>query len=381
MRASESRLRAMLEAALDAVVTMDHARPRDRLEPRRRGDLRLPRASEAIGREMAELIVPPRLRRRAPAGPRALPREPARPSILDRRLELTGMRSDGTEFPVELTITRIALPGPPTFTGYLRDITDRKRAEQSCAPRAPASSRSPTPSGGGSSATSTTARSSGSPRSCSPRPAARARRTSGTELLDVAIDELAAGLEEIRELASGLHPARAHRARARARRSRRSSLRAPAPGRAATRSRPSGCPSRSRRPRTTSSPRRSRTCRSTPARARVVVRASTGDEPPGRRGRRRRRRRRRRGGRGPARARRPRRSARRPARARQPRRRRHAPARGNPAHLAAGRLAVFRHRSGGVPHSRGRAQARVWMHDIHGTTKGASSETQTSSRS
>ena len=35
------------------------------------------------------------------------------------------MRRDGTEFPVELTITRIALPGPPTFTGYLRDITDR----------------------------------------------------------------------------------------------------------------------------------------------------------------------------------------------------------------------------------------------------------------
>ena len=39
------------------------------------------------------------------------------------------MHNNGTEFPVELTITRIALPGPPTFTGYLRDITDRKRAE------------------------------------------------------------------------------------------------------------------------------------------------------------------------------------------------------------------------------------------------------------
>ena len=50
--------------------------------------------------------------------------------ILDRRLELTAMRKDGTEFPVELTITKIALPGPPTFTGYLRDITDRVKAEQ-----------------------------------------------------------------------------------------------------------------------------------------------------------------------------------------------------------------------------------------------------------
>ena len=39
------------------------------------------------------------------------------------------MRADGTTFPVELTITRIDVPGPPTFTGYLRDITDRKAAE------------------------------------------------------------------------------------------------------------------------------------------------------------------------------------------------------------------------------------------------------------
>ena len=40
------------------------------------------------------------------------------------------MRRDGSEFPVELTITRIALPGPPTFTGYLRDITERVTADR-----------------------------------------------------------------------------------------------------------------------------------------------------------------------------------------------------------------------------------------------------------
>ena len=36
------------------------------------------------------------------------------------------MRADGSEFPVELTITRIAVHGPPLFTGHLRDITERK---------------------------------------------------------------------------------------------------------------------------------------------------------------------------------------------------------------------------------------------------------------
>jgi signal transduction histidine kinase len=39
------------------------------------------------------------------------------------------MRSDGSEFPAELTITRIDLPGPPAFTGFIRDITERRRAE------------------------------------------------------------------------------------------------------------------------------------------------------------------------------------------------------------------------------------------------------------
>lgn len=38
--------------------------------------------------------------------------------------------ADGSEFPFELAITRIPLEGPPSFTGHLRDITERKRAEQ-----------------------------------------------------------------------------------------------------------------------------------------------------------------------------------------------------------------------------------------------------------
>ena len=49
--------------------------------------------------------------------------------VLDRRLEITAMRADGTTIPVELAITRIDVPGPPTFTAYLRDITDRRAAE------------------------------------------------------------------------------------------------------------------------------------------------------------------------------------------------------------------------------------------------------------
>ena len=40
------------------------------------------------------------------------------------------MHADGREFPVELTITRIDVPGPPMYTGYVRDITDRLARER-----------------------------------------------------------------------------------------------------------------------------------------------------------------------------------------------------------------------------------------------------------
>ena len=55
---------------------------------------------------------------------------------LDKRLELHAVRSDGTEFPIELAVTRIPFPGPPMFTGYIRDITERKRLEDELRGRA-----------------------------------------------------------------------------------------------------------------------------------------------------------------------------------------------------------------------------------------------------
>ena len=206
VRARESRLRAMLEAALDAVVSMDAAGPGDRLEPAPRRRSSATRRARSIGREMAELIVPPALR---DAHRRGLARflETRRGVVLDRRLELTGMRSDGSEFPVELTITRIALPGPPTFTGYLRDITDRVQADRELrASRArlvevaDAERRRIQRNlhDGAQQRLTSVLLSLGRLRGTDVGPAA---------LLDAAIEELAAGLEELRELASGLHPA------------------------------------------------------------------------------------------------------------------------------------------------------------------------------
>jgi PAS domain S-box-containing protein len=127
VRESNERRRAILEAALDCVITIDDRGRVVEFNPAAQRTFGYA-AGDAVGREMAELIVPQALRARHRAG-FARVVATGEPRVIGRRLELTGMRADGSEFPVELTVTRIDLPGPPMFTGYVRDISERKRAE------------------------------------------------------------------------------------------------------------------------------------------------------------------------------------------------------------------------------------------------------------
>src|SRR6201999_2377913 len=118
----------ILEAALDAVVSMD-GRARITYANSAFEQTFGYRVNDIIGRDLAEVIVPPSLRE---AHRRGFARYLAtrEPRMLDRRIELAAMRADGTEFPAEVTVTRTGLAGEPTFTGYLRDITERQRARQ-----------------------------------------------------------------------------------------------------------------------------------------------------------------------------------------------------------------------------------------------------------
>jgi signal transduction histidine kinase len=81
------------------------------------------------GRELAAAVVPPALRE---AHRRGLARYLAtgEPRILDRRIEVTALRADGSEFPAELTVTRTGPPGAPAFTAYVCDVTDRRHAQR-----------------------------------------------------------------------------------------------------------------------------------------------------------------------------------------------------------------------------------------------------------
>ncbi len=129
LRRSRAGSRAVVEGAFDCIITMDHEGRITAFNPAAERTFGYPRAA-VIGRRMAEVIIPPPLRERhhrAMAHYLATGEGP----ILGRRLELTALRADGSEFPIELTINVIRLADEtPIFTGYLRDITERKQAEE-----------------------------------------------------------------------------------------------------------------------------------------------------------------------------------------------------------------------------------------------------------
>jgi PAS domain S-box-containing protein len=128
LRRSEARKAAILDSALDCVVTIDNEGCITEFNPAAERTFGY-RRDEVLGRQLADVIIPPALREKHRQGfARYLTTGEAR--VLGRRIEMTAVRADGSEFPVELAITRIPLDGPPSFTGYLRDITERKRAEE-----------------------------------------------------------------------------------------------------------------------------------------------------------------------------------------------------------------------------------------------------------
>src|SRR5919106_873819 len=124
-RAASGRFGAYLEAALDAVVVADASGCVVEFNPAAERIFGY-RRDEALGGALAELIVPPSLRERHL---RAFARfvETGEARVLGRRIELTGMRADGSEFPAELALSRVE-GEPLLICGAVRDLSDAKRA-------------------------------------------------------------------------------------------------------------------------------------------------------------------------------------------------------------------------------------------------------------
>jgi diguanylate cyclase (GGDEF)-like protein/PAS domain S-box-containing protein len=133
---SEALTRGILEAALDAIITIDAAGVVVDVNPAAERMLGWTRA-ELLGQRMADTAVPPEARDAHVAALERLAGLGAKGDVrpVARRVEVEALRADGMRFPAELSITSIG-GDPPLYTGHLRDISDRRRAQEQLARRA-----------------------------------------------------------------------------------------------------------------------------------------------------------------------------------------------------------------------------------------------------
>ena len=129
LRKSEALKTAILDTALDAIISIDHEGKIQ--EWNRAAEMIFGYKREAaLGQAADELIIPPALREIYHDGLSHYLMTGAA-SLVGRPIELTLRRADGTEFRAELAVSRIPTEAPPRCTALIRDITARKQAEAS----------------------------------------------------------------------------------------------------------------------------------------------------------------------------------------------------------------------------------------------------------
>ncbi len=127
LRLSEERNQLIVETTLDGVITINAQGSVTGWNTQAEKMFGWPR-SEAMGRDMAELIIPEAHRGDHHAGlARYVKTGAAR--VLNKRVEMRARHRDGHEFPVELAITPIGFGEDLMFSAFIRDITGRNRAE------------------------------------------------------------------------------------------------------------------------------------------------------------------------------------------------------------------------------------------------------------
>jgi PAS domain S-box-containing protein len=206
---SEARKSAVLHSALDCIVTID---TEDRIvEFNPAAERTFGRvARDVIGQQMPELLIPPRYRHDHRAG-LAEHLRTGGGRLIGAQLELAGMRADGSEFPIELAVTRIEGEDGPLFTAFIRDITDRKHVEEELRR---SRARIVTAGDEARRRLERNLHDGAQQRLVSLSLSLRLARSqfqrdpsAADAILEAAGEELAQALEELRELARGIHPA------------------------------------------------------------------------------------------------------------------------------------------------------------------------------
>lgn len=127
LRSSENRVRKIIETANDAFIEIDSRGAI--LTWNKQAEISFGWAQvEILGKTLNDTVIPPRYREAHRMGFERFLATGTGP-ILNRRIELTALHRDGHEFPVELTVWPVRVQGEYHFNSFLRDISERRRAE------------------------------------------------------------------------------------------------------------------------------------------------------------------------------------------------------------------------------------------------------------
>lgn len=127
LRGREAFESAVLRASMDAIISIDH---RGLIVGWNAAAERIfgYTAEAAIGKPLSELIIPEHLREKHEGGIMRF-NATGEQAVMGKLMELPAVRADGREIQVEVFITPIETDGTPLFTGFARDITERKAVE------------------------------------------------------------------------------------------------------------------------------------------------------------------------------------------------------------------------------------------------------------
>src|SRR3954470_15839669 len=127
LRASEARYWGLVESAADAIVSADAEGTITHFNPAAVQIFGLD-AHEAVGKPLT-VLIPERFHRDHRVGLERflLTREPR---VIGKTVEVAGCRQDGSEFPLEISLSTWSSRGETSFTAILRDISERKAAER-----------------------------------------------------------------------------------------------------------------------------------------------------------------------------------------------------------------------------------------------------------
>jgi PAS domain S-box-containing protein len=129
LRKSEMRKAAILQSALDCIISFDLDGKIIEFNPAAERAFGYTQ-EEVLGRDMVDLILPDMLRDTHRRGLALFNATSVNLPTPGQRIELRALRGDRTEFPAEVSVSRIKSDGQPMFTAYLRDVTERREAER-----------------------------------------------------------------------------------------------------------------------------------------------------------------------------------------------------------------------------------------------------------